>query len=70
MRKSAVSAAIAVVLAFAATEARAADTIRILTPTWLGFAPVLVAKDLGYFAKLVRLPSLRGHIQAPSGVCP
>jgi NitT/TauT family transport system substrate-binding protein len=51
MRKSAVSAAFAVVLAFAATEARAADTIRILTPTWLGFAPVLVAKDLGLFAK-------------------
>lgn len=51
MRKTAVSAAITVILAFAVTEARAADTIRILTPTWLGFAPVLVAKDLGYFTK-------------------
>ena len=35
MRKTAVSAAITVILAFAVTEARAADTIRILTPTWL-----------------------------------
>ncbi len=50
MRKSAVSAAF-LLLAFAATEAHGADTIRILTPTWLGFAPVLVAKDLGYFEK-------------------
>ena len=31
------------------TPANADDTIRILTPTWPGFAPVLVANDLGYF---------------------
>jgi NitT/TauT family transport system substrate-binding protein len=29
--------------------AQADDTIRILSPTWPGFAPVLVADDLGYF---------------------
>src|SRR5215470_6126036 len=30
-------------------QALADNKIRILCPTWLGFAPVLVAKDLGYF---------------------
>ena len=40
--------------AFAATlatagNALAADTIRMLAPTWLGFAPVHVANDLGCF---------------------
>jgi NitT/TauT family transport system substrate-binding protein len=32
-----------------ATTASADEKIRILCPTWLGFSPVLVAKDLGYF---------------------
>ncbi len=32
-----------------ATPASAADSIRMLAPTWVGFAPVLVASDLGYF---------------------
>ncbi len=36
----------------AATPAFAADTIRALAPTWPGFAPVLVASDLGYFKEL------------------
>jgi NitT/TauT family transport system substrate-binding protein len=35
-------------LATAAT-AKAEDTIRILCPTWSGYAPVFVASDLGYF---------------------
>lgn len=43
-------------LTFAAgTAAHAADpakTIRILCPTWSGFAPIFVAKDLGYFKQL------------------
>ncbi len=33
-------------------SAHAADVIRALTPTWPGFAPVLVASDLGYFKDL------------------
>ena len=40
-------------LAFAgilfSSVAHAQDTIRVLAPTWVGFAPVLVAGDLGYF---------------------
>lgn len=32
-----------------ATAAHADDTIRIMAPVWTGFAPVLVAQDLGYF---------------------
>lgn len=39
----------AAVLALAATHALADDTIRILCPTWPGFAPVHAARDLGYF---------------------
>ncbi len=31
--------------------AAAQDTIRVLAPTWVGFAPALVAGDLGYFAE-------------------
>lgn len=34
-----------------ATAAAAQDVIRALTPTWVGFAPALVAQDLGYFAE-------------------
>ena len=41
-----VSAAFAL---FLTVPASADDTIRMLTPTWPGFAPVLVANDLGYF---------------------
>ena len=32
--------------------AQAADKIRILSPTWSGYAPVFVASDLGYFKAL------------------
>lgn len=43
----------ALVLALAmAGPAAAADQIRMLAPTWLGFAPVHVANDLGYFKEL------------------
>lgn len=31
--------------------ARAQDSIRVLAPTWVGFAPALVADDLGYYAE-------------------
>lgn len=36
----------------AAGPVTAADQIRMLAPTWLGFAPVHVANDLGYFKEL------------------
>lgn len=39
-------------LSVAATAARADDKIRILCPTWSGYAPVFVAQDLGYFKTL------------------
>ncbi|TNC59851.1 hypothetical protein, partial [Rubellimicrobium roseum] len=32
-----------------AGAASAADEIRVLTPTWLGFAPLYIAQDLGCF---------------------
>ncbi|HEV7719286.1 MAG TPA: ABC transporter substrate-binding protein [Arsenicitalea sp.] len=51
MRRQVIFTLVSTVLALAAADARAAEQIRILTPTWLGFAPVLVAKDLGYFEK-------------------
>jgi NitT/TauT family transport system substrate-binding protein len=45
------STAVAVALTFA-SPVLAADKIRMLAPTWLGFAPVHVANDLGYFKAL------------------
>jgi NitT/TauT family transport system substrate-binding protein len=41
--------AVAVAACFASTSALAADKIRMLAPTWLGFAPVHVANDIGCF---------------------
>jgi NitT/TauT family transport system substrate-binding protein len=41
----------AIVLALMASTASAAEQIRILAPTWLGFAPVHIAQDLGCFTK-------------------
>jgi NitT/TauT family transport system substrate-binding protein len=38
--------------ALTAVPAVAADKIRVLSPTWPGFAPVLVAIDKGYFKEL------------------
>jgi NitT/TauT family transport system substrate-binding protein len=38
-------------MCFGAGAAHAADQIRMLAPTWLGFAPVHVANDLGCFQK-------------------
>ncbi|GAN80334.1 ABC transporter substrate-binding protein [Acidocella aminolytica] len=35
----------------AALPAKADDTIRVLSPVWSGFAPVMVAQDLGYYKK-------------------
>ncbi|MBL8895063.1 MAG: ABC transporter substrate-binding protein [Rhizobiales bacterium] len=48
MKRSSFFAAIAV-LALSSMSAFADDTIRILCPTWPGFAPVHAARDLGYF---------------------
>ncbi|WP_158047332.1 ABC transporter substrate-binding protein [Skermanella pratensis] len=45
-------AAAALVLATFSVPAWAADTIRVLSPTWPGFAPVFVASDKGYFKEL------------------
>jgi len=45
---------LAVALAISAAGAAPAvaqDVIRALTPTWVGFAPALVAQDLGYYAE-------------------
>lgn len=39
------------IAATAATNVQAADQIRMLAPTWLGFAPVHIANDLGCFAE-------------------
>nr|HML30793.1 ABC transporter substrate-binding protein [Hyphomicrobium sp.] len=36
----------------AAATAHADEKIRILCPTWSGYAPVFVAQELGYFKKL------------------
>jgi len=44
--------ALGISVSLAATAARADETIRILCPTWSGYAPVFVAQDLGYFKKL------------------
>lgn len=56
MKKFLAALALSSALTFAAgTTARAADSatsIRILCPTWSGFAPIFVAKDLGYFKTL------------------
>ncbi len=46
----AIAASILALLAGTGT-ASAAEQIRILAPTWLGFAPVYVAQDLGCFAQ-------------------
>lgn len=49
MKRLFASAAISAVMASTAATANAAETIRMLAPTWLGFAPVHVANDLGCF---------------------
>jgi len=41
----------ALLLSTLATPAAAQDAIRALAPTWVGFAPALVAGDLGYYAE-------------------
>lgn len=50
MKKVCSVAPVLAVLVFAA-PAHSAETIRMMAPTWLGFAPVHVANDLGCFAK-------------------
>jgi NitT/TauT family transport system substrate-binding protein len=45
-------AAVVCLLGTVSAPALAADTIRVLSPTWPGFAPVFVASDKGYFKEL------------------
>ncbi len=49
MKRLFASAAMSAMMASTAATANAAETIRMLAPTWLGFAPVHVANDLGCF---------------------
>ncbi|WP_181702114.1 ABC transporter substrate-binding protein [Chthonobacter albigriseus] len=53
MRRFFASAALAAVIAatVSALPAQAEDKIRALAPTWVGFAPALVANTLGYYAE-------------------
>lgn len=53
-------------LALAAGPARAEEHISILCPTWSGFAPVFVAQDLGYFAKLGITVEIRFEDERPN----
>ena len=41
--------ALGAAIGFSSLAAQADDTIRILCPTWPGYAPIFVANDLGYF---------------------
>lgn len=49
-RLAATAFALCLAAVLPACPAGAADLIRVLCPSWPGFAPVFVAKDLGYFA--------------------
>ena len=49
MKRSTANAAILAFLTVASGPALSAETIHMLAPTWLGFAPVHVANDLGCF---------------------
>ncbi|MEL6808049.1 MAG: ABC transporter substrate-binding protein [Pseudomonadota bacterium] len=49
--KGAIAASLLSVSPFAATTAQAEDTINCVFPFWFGFAPVMVADKLGYFAE-------------------
>jgi NitT/TauT family transport system substrate-binding protein len=51
LRISQIAAAV-FLLGTVSAPALAADTIRVLSPTWPGFAPVFVASDKGYFKEL------------------
>lgn len=48
-----------------AVGARAEDRIRILCPTWSGYAPVFVAADLGYFRQLGLTVDMRFDDERP-----
>jgi NitT/TauT family transport system substrate-binding protein len=49
MKRSTANAAILAFLAVASGPALSAETLHMLAPTWLGFAPVHVANDMGCF---------------------
>ena len=49
--KGAIAASLLTVSPFAATTAQAEETINCVFPFWFGFAPVMVADKLGYFAE-------------------
>ena len=44
--------AVSAALALTVATGRADEAIRILCPTWPGYAPIFVANDLGYFKDL------------------
>ena len=48
-KSSAAGFALGAAIGFSALAAQADDAIRILCPTWPGYAPIFVANDLGYF---------------------
>ncbi len=50
--RSILSLGVATSFLVAANAAKADDTIRILCPTWSGYAPIFVANDLGYFKSM------------------
>lgn len=52
MRRNGLRLGVAACLVVAALPAQAADKIRIMSPTWSGYAPVFVASDLGYFKQM------------------
>ena len=59
-------AGLATGLLFASASAKADDTIRILCPTWSGYAPVFVASDLGYFKALGINVSIKFEDERPN----
>ncbi len=60
------AAVFALALPLAAPDAIARDQLRILCPTWSGFAPVFVARDLGYFDRLGLDVSIKFEDERPN----
>jgi NitT/TauT family transport system substrate-binding protein len=65
-RKHVAAAVFAVAFPLVSPNASAKDQIRILCPTWPGFAPVFVAQDLGYFDKLDLDVSIKFEDERPN----
>jgi NitT/TauT family transport system substrate-binding protein len=65
-RKVMAAAVFAIALPLSAGYAIAKEQIRILCPTWPGFAPIFVARDLGYFDKLGLDVSIKFEDERPN----